>query len=42
MNREVGKLMDDREMVEHCVEVLLHQEMHAEIQEHRLSSTRPT
>ena len=34
--------MDDREMVEQYVEVLLDQETHAEIQEHRSPSTRPT
>ena len=39
MNRA---LMGDREMVEQYVEVLLDQETHAEIQEHRSPSTRPT
>ena len=34
--------MDDREMVEQDVEVLLDQEMHPEIQEHRSPSTRPS
>ena len=35
----MGRLMDDREMIEQDVEVLLDQETHAETPEHRSSST---
>ena len=36
----MGRLMDDREMIEQDVEVLLDQETHAETPEHRSSSAR--
>ena len=37
---KILKLMDDRKVVEQYVEVLLDQETHAEIQEHRSPNTR--